>query len=432
MNVLIPIETSSRELVYKTYLSIMLADKGFSCYLGSKPNINYICKYLKNYIYLDKGYHEGVSELIYSDIQKNNGIIVNLDEEGAVDYADNNTLKHRYTPKLFKTADAVFLWGTYQQELIKRLLNEDKKLIVTGHPRFELLKPKYHSLYKNETEKIIKKHSDFILINTNMSFGNNIKGDSFIYENYKSRFKHIEKIIAFDKIKMDSYINLMKYLSQHTDKKIILRPHPEESIEFYKNKLKDIENIEVIYSGSVVPWLLAAKEIIHPDCTTAIEACFLNKIPISYMPKNYPKDIVTKIPIDVSLKFQDISSTVDYLLSKKNGFKQLDEQLKILEEYFSFSKESSKLIITKLDEIKQEKHKKSHQKKITRHIIYLKIKDFINSLRKNNDSLFIKNKLKGFNFKNIIEIQSSISQVDVSKQVVIKKCNKNLFLFKKQ
>ena len=75
MNILLPVETASRELIYKTYLCNELATQGFDCYLGKKTDIYYIIKKLKNYIYIDKGYHKGISETIYDKIKKQNGII---------------------------------------------------------------------------------------------------------------------------------------------------------------------------------------------------------------------------------------------------------------------------------------------------------------------------------------------------------------------
>ncbi|MDB2464926.1 hypothetical protein N9W55_04105, partial [Amylibacter sp.] len=308
-----PIETSSRELLYKVYLSNLLANEDFDCFLGSKKNIYHLTKHLKNYIYLDKGYHADVSEEVYNQVEKNDGVIVNLDEEGAVDFFDNSTLKERYAPKLFNYASTVFLWGMKQFELIKHHSKNTEKIIVTGHPRFELLKPKFHYLYKKEVDKIIESYGSFLLINTNMGFGNNIKGDTFVVNNYANRFKNIKKIVDFDKVKVNAFIELIIELSKKLNKLVILRPHPEESHVIYENAFKGISNIKVIYSGSVVPWLLAADEIIHPDCTTAIETSFLGKLPISYMPKNYSKDIVTKIPLEVSLNFSCISQIIDYL-----------------------------------------------------------------------------------------------------------------------
>ena len=41
------------------------------------------------------------SEKIYEKIKINNGIIISLDEEGAVDFKDGSTLKNRYSKILF-------------------------------------------------------------------------------------------------------------------------------------------------------------------------------------------------------------------------------------------------------------------------------------------------------------------------------------------
>ena len=214
-----------------------MANEGFYCYLGSKSNIYHLTKHLKNYIYLDKGYHAGVSEKLYAQIKKNGGIIVNLDEEGAVDFPDNSTLKERYAPRLFEYSDAVFLWGFKQYELVKQQTEKIEQIIVTGHPRFELLKQKFHYLYNKDVEKIIENHGNFILINTNMGFGNNIKGDYFIINNYGNRFKNIEKIVYFDKVKVNAFVELIIELSKKLNKTIILRPHPEEDHSVYNLSL---------------------------------------------------------------------------------------------------------------------------------------------------------------------------------------------------
>jgi len=96
-----------------------------------------LIKNLKGYIYLDKGYHKSVSEKIYVEVKKNNGIIVSLDEEGGVDYSDGSTLLGRYSKTLFENVDLTFLWGYKQYELVKNNMNKDSKVVVTGHPRFD-------------------------------------------------------------------------------------------------------------------------------------------------------------------------------------------------------------------------------------------------------------------------------------------------------
>ena len=389
-------------------------------------------KHLKNYIYLDKGYHAGVSEPLYKQVLENNSVIVNLDEEGAVDFSDNSTLKERYSSELFEYANTIFLWGFEQQKLIKQQTEKSDQTIVTGHPRFELLKPEFHFLYNQDVENIVQKHGSFVLVNTNMGFGNNIKGDDFVIANYGNRFENIRKIVKFDKVKLKAYLELIKALSKEIDRKIILRPHPEEDLHYYINAFEDIDSIEVVYSGSVVPWLLAADEVIHPDCTTAIESSFLGKLPISYMPNNSPDDIVTKIPLEISLRFNHISQVVDHLLNKNNHLGDKNTRSKVLDDYFAYRQPTSQLIVNRFKDIRQAMVTSDNQKYLCKQFVFLKIKESINSLRSNNDIYFVRKKLQGFDYGNIKKIQNLLSENGVLPKVMLKKYNKGLFLFKKQ
>jgi surface carbohydrate biosynthesis protein len=380
---------------------------------------------------LDKGYHAGVSEFLYNEIKKNNGIIVNLDEEGAVDFSDNSTLKERYSKKLFDYADMVFMWGINQYNLVSKNADDIKRVIVTGHPRFELLQPKFHHLYNQEVTQITKKYGKFILINTNMGFGNNIKGDEFIIKNYIGRFSNIKKIVKYDKIKLNSYVELILELANKIDRKIIVRPHPEEDHSPYEHAFRSIENINVIYSGSVVPWLLAAEEVIHPDCTTAVETSFLGKLPISFMPENYAKDIVTKIPLEISVQFNKPSQVIDYLINKRIYIKDEIKRQEVLNDYFSHNKSTSKIIVDTLKKIGAERKIEIDEKNIKKLIFFLKIKQIYNSLIKNKETFFLRTKLKGFDKRNIIKIQNLLLECDISNNVTFRKYNKNLFLFHK-
>ncbi len=406
-----------------------MSHTGFNCYLGSKSNIYHLAKYLKNYIYLDKGYHADVSESLYKVINNNNGIIVNLDEEGAVDFSDHSTLKERYAPQLFENIHTAFLWGIKQYELIKNNTRAAEKTIITGHPRFQLLKPEFHYLYNQDVKKINQIYGKFILVNTNMGFGNNVKGDNFVIENYGNRFKNIKNIVSFDKVKVNAFIELIKTLSSSINTKIILRPHPEEDLNYYLNAFKDIDSIKVIYRGSVVPWLLAAEQIIHPDCTTAIESSFLGKLPISYMPENYPEDIVTKIPLDVSIRFNRVSQVLEYLTNKQEYPEDKNRRLQVLEDYFSQNKSSTDLIVDKLKEIRINNTGEAAQKNLWQQFILLRFKEAYHSLRRSNDHNFVRKKLQGFDLKNIKRIQKVSSKnlgLNISK---LKKYNKNLYMF---
>ena len=58
---LLPIETTSRELDYKIFISCLLAEKGSKVFIGSKSKI-FILNCFESFTYLDKGFHFGNSE----------------------------------------------------------------------------------------------------------------------------------------------------------------------------------------------------------------------------------------------------------------------------------------------------------------------------------------------------------------------------------
>ena len=432
MDILIPIEISSRELLYKTYISCLLAKEGYNCYFGTKKNIAFLIDKFENYIYLDKGYHKDVSDGIYKKIKSKNGIIINLDEEGAIDFPDGSTLKSRYSKKLFDESSKVLLWGEYQFDLLKKLNLPINKINITGHPRFELLKEKYHSLYNPEVEAINKKHKKFILINTNFGFGNNIKGDDFVRKNYGGRIKRIEEIIAFDKVKQEAYVNLVKRLSIESNDLIVYRPHPEENIDFYIKEFEGFKNVQVIFEGSVVPWLLASKVMIHPDCTTGIEAIMLGKKSISFLPKKTNKEIVTSLPISISYNFNDLDKLIKFIDQAKFKINEdYENDLNIINNYFSYSKNSCQEIINCFNEVKNEPLKKNNSIKLKDKLL-LNSKDFKLKIDKSVKTKLSKKKLNGFDYRTLSGMKKELENINNEiKEVKIEKISHYLFKISK-
>lgn len=411
MKVLIPIETSSRELLYKIYLSKLLALNGFECYIGSKRNIFFLLNKLSNYIYLDKGYHKGISDNLYDLIKNKGGYIMNLDEEGAIDFPDNSTLKSRYSSNLFKNSEKIFLWGKYQLNLLNSLGLSSKKNIVSGHPRFELLNKQFNIIYEDSVKSIKELYGDFILINSNFGFGNNIKGDDFVVENYSSRFKELRQIIEFDKVKLKFYLDLVSKLSKQTNKNIIFRPHPEENQEIYLDAFEKMDNVFVNSNDSVVPWIIASDVLIHPDCTTAIESIMLGYKPISYLPKGYNAKITTYLPIEISKCFFDSSILISFLKSHKQ-FEVKKADLKKIDYYFNFNNSSSEKIVNNFVKFSNTLKDLNCVELSFFDRIFINIRDLFIKYSTSKNYKLSNNKLLGFNFKSIKLLSNKINLVN--------------------
>jgi hypothetical protein len=66
---------------------------------------------------------------------------------------------------------------------------------------------------------------------------------------------------------------------------IIVRPHPTENHDVYQQIAARCKRVQVTNDGNVVPWLMAAKAVIHNGCTTGVEAYVMGVPAISYRPK---------------------------------------------------------------------------------------------------------------------------------------------------
>jgi hypothetical protein len=71
--------------------------------------------------------------------------------------------------------------------------------------------------------------------------------------------------------------------------RFLVRPHPLEEPETWREHFKDTPNVAVQTGGSVIPWLIAARCVVHSACTTGIEAYILNRPVTEYHPQEIPR-----------------------------------------------------------------------------------------------------------------------------------------------
>jgi len=334
--ILLPVEVACRELPAKLLLAHKFSVNDCVVFIGDKTSVFNISKYVPGAVYFDKGYHRGVSEYIYDKLDKREIRIVSLDEENAVDFGDFQQLNLRFPDYILGRFRLIFLWGEKQSLYLEnnRVSYCQEKVLVTGHPRFELLREEFRSFYQEDVDVYKQKYGKFILINTNFGLGNNIRGDELVLNNYGTRFPQIRSLIEYQKTQVFNFIDLCKGLSRELDCRIILRPHPEESISTYRDNLKDCENVDVIAKGDVIPWIIAADVMIHHDCTTALECAMLGKNSIAYT-KDLNTALVTDIPLKISYQYNNLDSIVKHV----NSYDKMESKINydILNDYFNFN-----------------------------------------------------------------------------------------------
>lgn len=308
INVLFPIEAIDREFDYKLLLALKIVDKHINIIIAQHDYFNNNLFLFEGGVYLGKNMFKStfprnkaekkVDLQYYRKLKNHNILVCHLDEEGAVYFGDENywkiELDMRLNPKVMCPDDYIFTWGEFQSEYYKSKVGlvQNENIITTGHPRLDLNKRYFRSYFESEIKKLKQRYGDYILINMNMSYANNIFGlkDTFstrlgyVVEDPELRM-HLVKTWGHFNNTITEFVKLIHSLSiKYQSKSFVIRPHPAEDIEFYRIVFNGIKNVFVDNSGPVNSWILGSDMVIHDGCTTGIEA-FLGEIPvINYKP----------------------------------------------------------------------------------------------------------------------------------------------------
>lgn len=278
----------------------------------------------------------------YKQLKKRGFLIVLLHAEGGIHYKDNqDTILSFFNPSLLEYVDYNFVYGeAVRNDIIKYCGNRfAKNTIVTGEPRFDLLKPEYISFFNDEIKMIKKDYGDFILINTSFSAANPSVGINRFLEVVNSEPTYTDKTkqLIIEKTQFLSevlplYIEAIKYAAKVFPKiNFVIRPHPSESDDFYKNNFNSFQNIYVTKRNNVANWIIASKGVVHYDCTTGMEAVLAQKPVISYLPKQSDK-ILAWLPVELSKKTfnkEELIGEIKNILEDTFNFQINDSVLQI-------------------------------------------------------------------------------------------------------
>ena len=168
----------------------------------------------------------------------------------------------------------------------------------------------------------------FLLISSNMSPSQSYKG---FFERYKVKIKlgYFERdpegmgrefaMAAESYLKTFSFIEALKHLSKHNiGYDIVLRPHPNESIEIWRTYLKDIPNTHIIREGSLSAWINNAFAVMQNGCTSAVEAT-INKTPVIQY-NNFQKISYKISPYNLGIQINNLD---ELLLEVNSLFKNI-------------------------------------------------------------------------------------------------------------
>jgi surface carbohydrate biosynthesis protein len=344
---LMPVENQVRELDSKVLLACVAARHGFSSVIGFRREIHFHISSFPRGIYLSKSM-TSASDLVFRIMRNLGHEIVAWDEEALVHLPPETYYSRRLSPVAMALVSHMLAWGPDNAELWRRYaqLPKGAEIAVTGNPRNDLLRPEIRPYYGEKVEELRKKYGRFILINTNFNhvnafypglnlmvpadkpgeqpkYGRAAKGMSPEYaqglrDHKQGIFDKFQKLIPALEKEFPEY-------------NIVVRPHPTENQETYRNIATRCSRVWVTNEGNVVPWLMATMAVIHNGCTTGVPAISYRAVINEYYDYGFYR--LPNLLSHQCFDFDGLRLTLGKILAGKLGPATGDERKTLADEY---------------------------------------------------------------------------------------------------
>ncbi len=337
--VILPVETVARELDSKLAIASALASMGLRSIVGHKDALRTVARRSKRITWQGKGlFAHNSRHGLWRKLAKNESAVMFMEDEGGIFpenvWVQNMLQKHRIHQLRDISVNSICLWGDLQKQVITKLAPElGRALAVTGCPRFDLCGTKYSWIESAANETDFATHQPYILICSRFTSVAHNKGMQYPFSNTVNRRRwpidmSLQDIseLWYTSWQRDVYdfadfvVAVKEIAKTNPDYTIVLRPHPSESLGFYKEALGPFENIKVIRSGSVLGWIRSAEVVVHTNCTTGVEAILAGRPAINFLPDTVPRKNLDKaVSREAGIITRSIEETVERVSEMVNG-----------------------------------------------------------------------------------------------------------------
>ena len=312
--VFIPVEIKNREWTAKVLLANYFLSKGYSVFLGMLWNMDAYTKGARHSCYVAKSLYRS-SEKLFRELRGHDNYVIAWDEEGLIYDTDEHYVPQQLYKETLLQCDTIVAWGDRHKKTIDSFIGNAVPVLSLGNPRIDLLnRSMAEKIYAEESAYIQEKYgSGYILVNSNFVL---VLREDYDYLEAISSMNGetaestaaANEYIRFQQALYPRFLAAIQRLSKEfPDRKIILRPHPQERVEEWQRRIAGCTNVFIEKAFSVSPWLLHAACVVHSGCTTGMEAVIMGKNAISYQPP-LPMGYMDTVPDSVSQIARDEES----------------------------------------------------------------------------------------------------------------------------
>jgi len=290
----IPIEVKVRELESRLFLACCAAERGFSVLIGPQRALQARRGVLPRGIYFEKSISINKADRLRRLKDHGHQIAVSDEESLSVYTFPDRWAAGRLNAETLGMTDLFLTWGERQKELLaERYPDHAAKFVATGTHRTDPWRPPLNRIHQDQADALRATHGRFILMPSNFALAIHANGPDF----------PIQQALDYGTIKTDEELTFIRARRDHLvrvldaydaaikaaaarfpDHRIIVRPHPGDSQQWWRDRLGSVDRVTVIHEGPLTPWVMAAEAIFHNGCSTAIEAFYVETPAISFLP----------------------------------------------------------------------------------------------------------------------------------------------------
>jgi surface carbohydrate biosynthesis protein len=317
--VILPSETQSREFDAKLLLACFLAERGHSVIVGSRIDIHNRIHTFPRGLYLGKDVRRS-SRRMFRIMDKLGFAITAWDEEAMV-FSDASAYhENRVDTENLNRIKAFLALGDKNREMIECAPGYQRTPVyVTGNPRIDLLTPRCRKFFDSEVEALRARFGEFILINSNFGRINHFLPSEAATRTADGGFNNLGGGTAewweFRLKVFETFKTVLPVLARaFPDRQIVLRPHPSEAHDVWREAAQDLPNVTIIHEGAVYPWIMASAVAVHNGCTTGLESYLMDHPVVAYQEARsveFDKQLPNQVSTPVFSQDQLISTLTD-------------------------------------------------------------------------------------------------------------------------
>lgn len=272
-NIIVTVEVGPRETIPNTFLCAKLAKNGFRVFLTTNRAAKLLENKIENCIFL----HKSTNEKYALRFQKTMGAIVCfLDWEMGIPIPDGlleQVCHDRFIEVNSEKYDTVFAVGEKYKKVMEAMPEfKGVNVVASGWPRFDVLLHKNGSFFEKDAELIRQKYGKFILLVSSFGYVTPKEFEVSVELDKQLFGKDFDNPAWYY---FDDFVSMAKELSSSYDGKVVLRPHPCESIRSWEKLLAGYENIYIDRSGDINNYFLACDSLVQFRSSSTLEANLL-------------------------------------------------------------------------------------------------------------------------------------------------------------